>query len=111
DLVADVDRRAVLREQTLDDLDRPVHSRTKRARRGKEDALAHANASKPRSARLAPIVARNVTTGSRAKPRRKPSTSTSPPGFAPSATPPSRCVGVSLIARRQPTSRPLRASA
>ena len=112
DLVPDVDRRAVLREQPLDDLDRAVDSGAKGARRGEEDALAHATASRLRSARRAPRAARTrhrrLADEAAQEPER---TSTSPSGVAPSATPPSRCVGVSLIARRQPTSRPLRASA
>src|SRR6185503_20790837 len=41
DRVADVDRRAVLLEQPLDDLDRPVHTGAERARRGKKDAASH----------------------------------------------------------------------
>ena len=41
DVVADVDRGAVLLEQPLDDLDRPVDAGAERARRGEEDAPAH----------------------------------------------------------------------
>src|SRR5580765_7251074 len=111
DLMPDVDWRAMLGEQSLDDLDRTVDSRAKKTGRGQEDALAHATRSRLRSARRAPRAARTVTAGSRTKPRRNPTTSTPPSAVAPSATPPSRCVGVSLIARRQPTRRPLRASA
>src|SRR4051812_19911535 len=111
DLMPDVDRRAVLGEQPLDDLDRTVHPRAKRTRGRQEDALAHATLSRLRSAPRAPRAARTVTAGPRTKPRRNPTTSTPPSGVAPWATPPSRRVGVSLIARRQPTSRPLRASA
>ena len=72
DLVPDVDRRAVLGEQPLDDLDRAVHTRTKGSRCGKENALVHAIASSPLSARRAPTAARTVTSGCRAKPRRNP---------------------------------------
>src|SRR5439155_14070847 len=72
DLVPDVDRRTVLGEQALDDLDRAVDSRTKRPRCRKQDAFAHAIASSALSARRAPTAARSVTSGCRAKPRRKP---------------------------------------
>src|SRR2546430_6892176 len=41
DLVPDVDRRAVLDEQPLDDLDRAVHTPTKKARRREENSFAH----------------------------------------------------------------------
>ena len=49
----DVDRRAVLGEQPLDDLDRTVDARTERTRRGQQHAL-HASASRLLSARRAP---------------------------------------------------------
>src|SRR5439155_21179034 len=103
DLVPDIDRRTVLGEQALDDLDRAVDSRTKRPRCRKQDAFAHAIASSPLSARRAPTAARSVTSGCRAKPRRKPRYSTSPSAVAPTAMPPSRYAGASLIAPRQPT--------
>ena len=40
DVVADVDRRPVLLEQALDDLDRPVDAGAERPRRGEQDAAA-----------------------------------------------------------------------
>ena len=56
DRVADVDRRAVLLEQPLDDLDRAVDAGAERARRGEEDAAPHAAtaSSSAFSARSAP---------------------------------------------------------
>src|SRR6266516_342134 len=72
DLVPHVDGWAVLREQALDDLDRAVHSCTERTGRSEKNSIAHAIASSPLSARRAPTAARSVTSGSRAKPRRKP---------------------------------------
>ena len=111
DVVADVDRRAVLLEQPLDDLDRAVDAGAERPRRREQDAPAHATASSAFSARRAPAAARAVTTGSRAKPGAagRPR-SRSPSAFAPRAIPPSRRSGVSEIARMQPASRPVRAS-
>ena len=76
DLVADIDRRAVLREQLLDDLDRAVNARAERAGRRQQDPF-HADqpfAAAPRrsSARLASAAAREKPRGSRAKARTRP---------------------------------------
>ena len=59
DLVADVDRRAVLLEQPLDDLDRAVDAGAERARRREEDAAAVMRAQPPR-ARAAHVSASRI---------------------------------------------------
>ena len=76
----DVDRRPVLGEQALDDLDRTVD-----ARRRTNAALRAARVARQRLQALqratrADDRAQRVTIGSRTKPRRKPSASTSPSG-------------------------------
>ena len=66
DVVADVDRRAVLLEQPLDDLDRAVDAGAERARSGEEDAaLISASPPEPSSARRMSPSARGVAAGSR----------------------------------------------
>src|SRR6478609_5368821 len=73
DLVADVDRRPVLLEQDLDDLDRPVDPGAERARRGKQDLayLDHPLATSPSrpSARCASTADRTKLRGDLAKTR------------------------------------------
>ena len=76
DLVADVDRRAVLLEQDLHDLDRAVHSGAEGARGGEED-LAYEDhpfvtAPSRSSARLASEAARAKPRGWLAKARTRP---------------------------------------
>src|SRR5436190_8594794 len=110
DLMAHVDRRPMLGEQALDDLDRPVDTRAERPRCSEEHALAHVTASRLFNARRAFATACAVSSGERAKPRTKPRTSGSPFAFTASPRPASLLVGVSLIARMQPASLPLRAS-
>ena len=72
DVVAHVDRRAVLGEQPLDDLDRAVDACAEGTRRGQEDAATHATASNAFKARRAFTAARAVASGSRTNPRTKP---------------------------------------
>jgi hypothetical protein len=76
DLMANVDRRAVLVEKALDDLDRSVDAGAERARGGEEDLHADAHlfvaAARQSSARLASAAARAKPRGSRAKARTRP---------------------------------------
>ena len=76
DLVADVDRRSVLLEQDLDDLDRAVDPGAERARRGKQDLAYgdHPFATSPSrpSARCASEAARTKPRGERANARARP---------------------------------------
>ena len=79
DLVADVDRRSVLLEQDLDDLDRAVDPGAERARRGEQDLayLDHPFAASPSrpSARWASEAVRTKLRGERAAARASPSQS------------------------------------
>src|SRR5881392_3882853 len=63
DLMADVDRRAVLLEQALDDLDRTVDAGAERPRRREENAAAHATAPRAFKAARASRAARNDSPG------------------------------------------------
>src|SRR5581483_12034985 len=100
------DRRPVLLEQPLDDLDGPVDAGAERPRGGEEHAAAHAFASidfvtlccKLASARRTRASARAVSNG-RASTRATPRQATRPSGPTACASGPSGRDGVSLIAR------------
>ena len=113
DLVADVDRRAVLLEQPLDDLDRSVDAGAERARCGEEDA---ARSRRHRLLeRVAALAVRRASSESRRRGERRPSGGGRRRSCgrrrAPSCRLPRPCCSASSeIARTTPASRPLRAS-
>src|SRR5579884_4199079 len=110
DLVADVDRRAVLLEQAFHDLDRPVDAGAERARRGEEHAAPHATASRSaRSARSASRIERSAPARRVATQRSSPATSVRPSGWTVESTPSTMLAASSEMARTTPASRPLRA--
>src|SRR5262249_28654412 len=97
DLVADVDRRAVLLEQPLDDLDRAVDTGAEGARRGEEYAAPHvATASSSAcSARNASRIARTASPRRVATQRRRPLTLVRPSARTVLSTPYTRLPGSS----------------
>src|SRR5262249_55767303 len=111
DLVAHVDRRAVLLEQALDDLDRAVDAGAERARRGEEDPAAHVATARSRalSATTASFIERIASPRRRATQRRRPTTSVRPSSLIVSSTPSTALVVSSETTRSTPASRPLRA--
>src|SRR5437773_3284100 len=72
DLVPDVDRRTVVGEQPLDDLDRAVDARTEGPRSREEHAPTHVTPPNAFSAPRAPAAARAVPSGARTNPARSP---------------------------------------
>ena len=113
DVVADVDRRAVLLEQPLDDLDRAVDAGAERARRGEQDAAHSAAPSRAPSARGGRRASARRRRGrlARRAPSRKPERARAAVGRdrLRRAGRAARS-GVSLIARTQPRRRPVAAS-
>src|SRR5581483_2273077 len=110
DLMPDVHRRAVLLEEALDDLDRPVDAGAERPRCGEEDALAaHATLPSARKAVRTSRTARNDSRGEPMNARARPSGATLPSSRNACTSGPSCRPGVSLTARTQPASRPARA--
>ena len=94
DVVADVDRRPVLLEQPLDDLDRAVDAGAERPRRREQDPPAHATASTPCSARRAPRARPVPSRPARARTR------------ASEADPVRRAVGLRAARRCRPAAAP-----
>ncbi len=114
DLVADVDRRPVLLEQDLDDLDRAVDAGAERARRGEQDLAYHPFSAAAPSAERARGRRRRAREaarrGARSSARQPPASRSRRRVDLRRRAIPSGRVGVSLTARRQPRRRPLRAS-
>src|SRR5581483_4624127 len=109
DVVADVDRRPVLLEQPLDDLDRAVDAGAEGAGRGEQDALRHELPSSAFSARRTSPSAWRVARGSRRSALARPAGRGRPAGVTASTSGPSGRAGVSETARTQPSRRPVAA--